>query len=129
MVLRRPPEPDRRLPGRYAACGDTMLGAYHEGPITLEIGEDAMRDNAGCSASYRAEGPRLTVQVENTPACSDRAPPYTPGEPVGIGGEISVLAIAPPDGFGFNDQGQLILRTGRGLLRMCREGSPPPFGS
>lgn len=129
MVVRRPPEPDRRLPGKYAACGDTLLGAYHEGPITLEIDASRMRDNAGCAASYRADGPSLTLQIENSPACADKAPPYTPGEPVGVGGEISLLAVAPPDGFAFSDDGRLVLRTGRGLLRMCREGSPPPFGS
>lgn len=129
MVLRRPPAPDRRLPGNYAACGDTMLGAYHEGPIRLEIDQDTLRDNASCVARYQANGPFLTLQVESSPACADKAPPYVAGEPVGIGGDISLLAVAPPDGFGFSDDGRLVLRTGRGLLRMCREGSPPPFGS
>lgn len=37
--------------------------------------------------------------------------------------------VAPPDGFGFDGEGRLILRTGRGLLTMCRKGDPPPFGN
>lgn len=129
MVVRRPPPPDRRLAGEYEACGNTLLGAYHDGPITLAIGPNTMRDNARCEASYRVDGPNLTLELDDSPACADRAPPFLPGEPVGVGGEISTLAVARPDGFGFNEQGQLILRTGRGLLTMCRKGSPPPFGS
>jgi hypothetical protein len=39
-----------------------------------------------------------------------------------------MLAVAQPDGFGFDEEGRLILRTGRGLLTICRKGSPPPFG-
>jgi heat shock protein HslJ len=128
MVLRRPPKPDRSLAGQYQSCGDTMLGAYHEGPITLDIGEKTMTDNAGCTAAYRAEGPRLILRPDGGPACAAGAPPFVPGEPVGIGGPISTIAVARPDGFGFSDEGRLILRTGRGLLMMCRKGSPPPFG-
>ena len=129
MVVRRPPPPDRRLAGEFEACGNTLLGAYHEGPITLTIDETTMRDNAGCVARYRADGSNLTLELDDGPACAATAPAFKPGEPVGVGGEISTLAVARPDGFGFNDQGQLILRTGRGLLTMCRQGSPPPFGS
>jgi heat shock protein HslJ len=129
MVVRRPPPPDRRLAGEYEACGNTMLGAYHEGPITLAVDQTTMRDNAGCVARYSADGPNLTLELDGSPACADQAPPFKPGEPVGIGGEISTLAVARPDGFGFDEQGQLVLRTDRGLLTMCRKGSPPPFGS
>jgi hypothetical protein len=105
-----------------------LLGAYHEGPITLAVDGQAMRDNAGCTARYTANGPQLTLQLGTEAACARPAPPYVPGEPVGIGGPISMLAVARPDGFGFDDQGRLILRTMRGLLSMCRKGSPPPFG-
>ncbi|MDO1560305.1 META domain-containing protein [Brevundimonas sp. 2R-24] len=128
LAARRPPPPDRRLVGEYEACGNTMLGAYHEGPITLGIDLRRMRDNAGCAAEYSADGPHLSLRLETSAACADRAAPFIPGEPVGIGGEISLLAVAPPDAFGFNEQGQLILRTPRGLLTMCRKGSPPLFG-
>jgi heat shock protein HslJ len=128
MALRRPPAPDRRLEGDYHACGNTLLGAYHEGPVTLAIDRRTMRDNAGCSAGYSAYGPRLTLRLGTEPACAAQAPPFVPGEPTGVGGAISTLAVAPPDGFGFDDQGRLILSTTRGLLTLCRDGSPPPFG-
>ena len=88
-----------------------------------------MRDQAGCTATYTADGPGLSLQLDDSPACSGPAPPYVPGEPVGVGGSISMLAMTRPDGFGFNEAGHLILRTGRGLLTMCRKGAPPPFGS
>jgi heat shock protein HslJ len=129
MVLRRPPPPDRSLAGEYQSCGNTLLGGYHEGPITLSIDEDSIRDDAGCTASYSTNGPELTIRTENVPACAAKAPRFVPGEPVPVGGAISTLAVTRPDGFAFNDEGQLILRTGRGLLTMCRKGSPPPFGS
>jgi heat shock protein HslJ len=129
MVVRRPPPPDRRLVGEYEHCGNTLLGAYHEGPVTLAITARTMRDQAGCTASYTADGPDLSLRLDDSPACKVHAPAYVPGEPVGVGGDISMLAIARPDGFGFNEAGQLILRTGRGLLTMCRKGASPPFGS
>jgi heat shock protein HslJ len=128
MVLRRPPRPDRRLAGEYEACGDTLLGGSHEGPVTLAIGEKTISDNAGCTAEFVADGPNLTLSLRQGPACAAPALPYVAGEPVGIGGKISTLAIARPDGFGFTDDGRLVLRTNRGLLNMCRKGSPRPFG-
>lgn len=128
MVVRRPPPPDRRLAGEYQACGNTLLGAYHEGPITLAVDERAMRDNAGCVAEYSADGPNLILRLANSPACAAEAPPFVPGEPISVGGKMSTLAVTRPDGFGFDDEGRLILRTRRGLLSMCRKGSPPPFG-
>jgi heat shock protein HslJ len=127
MIARRPPPPDRRLAGEYQACGNTLLGAYHEGPITLAIGTDTIRDNAGCIARYSADGPNLSLELGQN--CAASAPAFVPGEPIGVGGRISTLAVTRPDGFGFNEQGQLVLRTNRGLLTMCRAGSPPPFGS
>ena len=128
MVVRRPPPADRRLAGEYAACGDTLLGAYHEGPITLVIDSHTMVDNAGCSASYSTNGPEISLTLKNQSACASTAPSFVPGQPVAVGGAISPLATVQPDGFGFDEQGRLILRTGRGLLRMCRKGSPPPMG-
>lgn len=105
-----------------------MLGGYHEGPITLAIDDRTIRDNAGCVAEYAADGPNLTLRLAEGPACSAKATPFVPGEPVSVGGTISTLAVTRPDGFGFNETGQLILRTHRGLLAMCRIGAPPPFG-
>lgn len=128
MVLRRPPPPDRRLAGEYEACGNTLLGAYHDGPISLAIDDRTMRDNAGCTAEYRADGPWLTLRLGEGPACAAKAPPFVPGEAINVGGALSTLALTRPDGFGFDDEGRLVLRTGRGLLTMCRKGSPPPFG-
>ena len=128
MVLRRPPAPDRRLAGEYQACGNTLLGAYHEGPITLAVDESTMRDNAECLAEYSADGPNLTLRLANSPACAAPAPPYVPGEPISVGGKISMLATTRPDGFGFDDTGRLILRTRRGLLSMCRKGAAAQFG-
>lgn len=128
MVVRRPPPADRRLAGDYAACGDTLLGAYHEGPITLTIDSRTIVDNAGCSASYTTQGPQISLSLHNQSACASKTPPFVPGQPVAVGGAISPLASVHPDGFGFDEQGRLILRTKRGLLKMCREGSPPPMG-
>ena len=128
MVLRRSAPADRRLTGEYASCGNTLLGAYHEGPITLAIDERTIRDNAGCTAEYRADGPNLILRLPDGPACTATAPPFVPGEPVSVGGSISTLGVTRPDGFAFNDEGQLIVRTNRGLLTMCRKGLPPPFG-
>ena len=128
MILRRPLPANRQLAGEYEACGNTLLGAYHEGPITLAVDQHMMRDNAGCSADYVAQGPRLILRLDASAACARASPPFVPGEPVGVGGQISMLAVTRPDGFGFDDQGRLILRTARGLLSMCRKGSPPPFG-
>jgi hypothetical protein len=129
MVLRRPPQPDRRFAGEYASCGNTPRGAYHEGPITLAIDGQMIRDNAGCTAQYRANGPYLTLKLAEGPACADSAPPDVPGQPIGVGGKISTLSTMKPDAFAFDDQGQLILRTDRGLLAMCRTGTQRPFGS
>lgn len=129
LVLYRPSKPNRQLTGEYEACGNTLLGGYHTGPITLVIDEHTMLDNASCTASYRADGPRLTLRLEDEQACTNLEAPFVPGEPVPIGGKISTLAVAQPDGFGFDDQGRLILRTSRGLLTMCRKSSAPPSGS
>jgi hypothetical protein len=128
MVMRRPSAPDRNFSGEYHSCGNTLLGAYHEGPITLTIGGRTIRDNAGCVAEYSTDGPELTLRLSDSTACAAKAPEFVPGEPVPVGGAISTLAVTRPDGFGFNDEGRLILRTGRGLLNMCRKGSPPQFG-
>jgi heat shock protein HslJ len=128
MVVRRPAPPDRRLAGEYKSCGNTLLGGYHEGPITLAIDERTIRDNAGCVADYVADGPELQLRLAATPPCSAKAPPFVPGEPVSVGGPISTLAVTRPDGFGFTEDGTLVLRTQRGLLSMCRQGAPPPFG-
>ncbi len=129
MVLRRPAKAKLSLAGQYEHCGNTLLGAYHEGPVTLAIDQRTLRDNAGCTASYRAEGPRLSLQLSGAPACAAPSPAYVPGEPVSIGGSISPLAVTRPDAFAFNEEGHLVLRTRRGLLTMCRKGEPRPFGS
>ena len=128
MVDRRPPPPDRQLVGEYEACGNTLLGAYHEGPIRLTISATSMTDNAQCTAGYSVNGPNITLKLDEKPECQTRLPPYVPGHPHGIGGSISTLSATRPDGFAFNQQGQLILRTNRGLLTMCRKGGPRPFG-
>ncbi len=128
LVARRPPTPDRRLPGEYESCGNTLLGGFHEGPITLVIDERTMRDNAGCVARYTADGPNLTLD-RDAATCSGQSTPYIPGEGIAVGGDVSTLAVIPPDAFAFNEQGGLILRTPRGLLGMCRKGDPPLFGS
>jgi hypothetical protein len=128
MVLRRPPAPDRRLAGVYEHCGNTLPGANHDGPVTLEIDGRTMRDNAGCSATYTASGPELSLRLSDGPACADPSPPHVPGEPIAVGGDISPLAVARPDGYAFTEAGQLVLRTRRGLLTLCRRGAPRPIG-
>ena len=105
-----------------------MLGGYHEGPITLAIDERTIRDNASCEADYTAEGPNLTLRLTSRPACAAKAAPFTPGEPVPVGGAISTLAVTRPEAFAFTENGTLVLRTHRGLLTMCRISAPPPFG-
>ncbi|WP_296818708.1 META domain-containing protein [Brevundimonas sp.] len=128
LVARRYPEPDRRLPGEYEACGNTLLGAYHEGPVTLDFRADTVTDQSGCRAAYTADGPNLTLRLDRQ-TCSGEQTPFIPGQPDSVGGDISLLATAPPDAFAFDSEGRLVLRTPRGLLGMCRKGDPPPFGS
>jgi hypothetical protein len=77
MVMHRPPPPDRRLAGDYEACGSTLLGAYHEGPITLAISQNTMSDNAGCTARYVASGPQLSLQLADTPSCGNAPPEHS----------------------------------------------------
>jgi heat shock protein HslJ len=129
MSLRRPAAPDRRLAGNYESCGNTLLGGYHEGAITLRFASGSVTDNAGCSGTYRTGGPDLAVTLGSGPSCSGKASSYVPGEAIPVGGPISTLAVLRPDGFAFTDDGQLVLRTHRGLLTMCRKGKPKPFGS
>jgi hypothetical protein len=129
MTLRRPASPDRRLAGDYESCGNTLLGGYHDGPITHRFASGSVTDNAGCTASYSTAGPDLAVTLGNGRSCSGKAVPYVAGEPIPVGGAISTLAVLRPDGFGFTDDGQLVVRTNRGLLTMCRKGQPKPFGS
>lgn len=129
MTLRRPPAPDRRLAGSYESCGNTLLGAYHEGPITLHFDKASVIDNAQCRATYRTEGPSLLITLDKGSACDVETAPFVPGEAVPVGGAISTLAVTLPDGFGFNEAGQLLLRTNRGLLTLCRQGESKPFGS
>lgn len=124
LTLRRPPVPDRTLAGDYASCGNTLLGAYHAGPVTLSITREAMTDQSGCGASYSVDGPLLSLSLDGSAQCAGDAVPYVAGEPIEIGGERSLLALAPPDAFGFDDRGRLHLRTPRGLLPMCRKGDP-----
>lgn len=128
LTARRPPTPDRRLEGEYEACGNTLLGAYHEGPITLRFAEGTVTDQTGCRAAYTADGPDLEFRLDPA-TCTGEPTPFIPGRPSSVGADISLLATTPPDGFGFSEDGRLVLRTHRGLLGMCRKGSPPPFGS
>lgn len=129
MTLRRPQPSNRRLAGDYESCGNTLLGAYHEGPITLRFDGSTVSDNAGCRATYRADGPALFLTLSDGPACAAKAPPFPPGEAVPVGGAISTLAVTKPDGYGFTESGQLMLRTNRGLLALCRKGDSRTFGS
>lgn len=128
LVARRPPTPDRRLEGEYEHCGNTLLGAYREGPITLRFADGTVTDQTGCRAAYAADGPDLELRPDPA-TCTGERTPFIPGQPSSVGGDISLLATTPPDGFGFSQDGRLVLRTHRGLLSMCRLGAPPPFGS
>ena len=127
LSARRPDAPDRTLPGRYEACGNTLLGAYHEGPVTLDIDDVTLVDQTGCRATYAAQGPNLTLELDRS-SCVGQPTPYAPGQPISVGGATSWLATVPPNGFGFDEQGRLLMRTHRGLLGLWRAGSPPLFG-
>ena len=129
IILRRPAPADTSLAGDYEHCGNTTLGAYHAGPVTMRIASDTMTDNAGCTARYIADGPELSLTLGDEAACKQTAPPYRPREPIEIGGEYSPLALATPDGWAFTEDGVLKLRTPRGSLNLCRKGAPRPFGS
>ncbi|WJY19703.1 META domain-containing protein [Pseudoblastomonas flavescens] len=124
LTLRRPPYPDRTLAGEFQSCGNTLLGAYQAGPITLSIARDTMTDQSGCRATYSSEGPNLSLALEDSVQCNEVPKPYVAGEPIEIGGGLSFLSLATPDAFAFTDRGRLVLRTPRGLLHMCRKGDP-----
>lgn len=131
MVLERFPPPDRHLVGSYTHCGNTVLGAGHAGEVTLAIDRNTIRDNSGCTARYTADGPGLdlTLSAETSCRATAASPMYDGTNTVEIGGALSPLAILRPDGFGFDRRGQLILRTVRGNLTLCRAGQRKPFGS
>lgn len=75
---------------------------------------------------------RLAVVGESGPLGNEMAAsPRRACHPHGasIGGGISPLAVTRPDGFAFDDEGRLVIRTRRGLLTMCRNAEPQPVGS
>jgi heat shock protein HslJ len=126
LVARRQPAPVQTLRGDYESCGSTLLGAIHEGPITLTIDSRTMRDAAGCSAAWTADGPLLRIAKGGEAACAREPARSAPGEGAAVGGNISILAAAPPDAYAFDPEGRLILRTPLGLLSLCRKDSTAP---
>lgn len=129
LLLRRPPPPSTSLPGRYGACRSNPRLVGYDGEPALTFAATTVRDSAGCSATWRADGARLDIRRDATPACA--APPASsdPEAWIEVGATKSLLAALRPDGFAFDEEGVLRLRTHRGLFDMCREGEPRPFGS
>jgi heat shock protein HslJ len=129
LVLRRPPPASTRLAGTFGACRSNPYNVGYDGVPALTFSGDRVRDSAGCSASYRVDGARLSLQPDSSPACA--APPESTWRDayLEVGERKSLLAALRPDGFAFDEEGVLRLATHRGLFDMCREGERRPFGS
>jgi heat shock protein HslJ len=129
LVLRRPPPVSAALPGSYSVCGSNPRGVLYDGVAAVTFTRSTVRDNAGCAATYRADGARLDIERDGSAACAPPPASLNPAADVEIGDRKSVLAVLRPDGYAFDEEGVLRLRTHRGLLALCRAGEPRPFGS
>jgi heat shock protein HslJ len=129
LVLRRPELVERSLPGTYDVCRSNPRGVMFDGAASVTFTRSGVRDNAGCSGTYRAEGALLAIRRETSKACAAPAGSLDPAADFEIGERRSLLAALRPDAFAFDEEGVLRLRTHRGLLDLCRAGEPRPFGS
>lgn len=129
LLLRRPPSASTRLAGAYRACRSNPRGVSYNGEPTITFAATTVRDNAGCSARYRTDGPLLTIARDPVKACAAPPAPADAAIDVEVSHRGSILAILRPDAYAFDEEGVLRLRTRRGLFDLCREGQPRPFGS
>ena len=119
IVARRPKPASYSLPGRYHVCNNSTLpDLSHDGEVWLEFGAGTVRDQAGCVASYETAGATLRLLLGEAPACRTAALPRRGAAE--IGGPRSALAQFRPDGFAWDEEGRLRLRTHRGLLALCK---------
>jgi len=95
----------------------TLPDLSHDGEVWLEFGAGTVRDQAGCVASYETAGATLRLLLGEAPACRTAALPRRGAAE--IGGPRSALAQFRPDGFAWDEEGRLRLRTHRGLLALC----------
>jgi heat shock protein HslJ len=129
LVLRRPPPVSKHLPGSYTPCRSNPRGVGYDGVPGLTFTRATVRDSAGCTGTYRANGALLEIRRDASPACAIPPASLNPDVDLEIGDTKSLLAALRPDAYAYDDEGVLILRTTHGLLGMCREGEPKPFGS
>ncbi|ANU06852.1 META domain-containing protein [Paraurantiacibacter namhicola] len=120
IVLERPPAPSARLKGRYRGCGNTIIGLYG-GELTMDFASDTATDQAGCRASYSVDGTALSLDFDDSPACSTpRIDRWDEGRDY-AGREVSTLALLRPDALAFDETGQLVMRAADGrTLTLCR---------
>jgi heat shock protein HslJ len=128
LVLRRPAAVAAALPGSWSACRSNPLGVGYDGVPAVTFTEREVSDSAGCRATWRADGARLSIRRDSTKACE--APPASldPAAELEIGERNSLLATLRPDAFAFDEEGVLRLRTHRGVIDMCSASGPRPFG-
>jgi heat shock protein HslJ len=105
LVARRPNRLLMALEGNYEVCGNTLRGVHQQGPITLTVRDGTIRDAAGCTAMWSADGSRLMVEKGADPACERAPASVSQRSTVAIGGDVSTLAVAPPDGYAFDPEG------------------------
>lgn len=129
LTLRRPPATSPSLPGVYRACGSNLRGISYNSVPAITFTATAVRDSAGCAGTYRAKGALLDIKRDDSRICS--TPPAAPYNFVEleIGDQGSILALLRPDGYAFDEEGVLRLRTRRGILNLCRDGERQPLGS
>ena len=125
LELIRPDPTDRRLAGRFETCGNSMLGASTDGDATLVFARYTVTDAAGCRASYRVERERLFIDRPDDPRCAGDPATYDPGMGASAlhGRTRSSLAVLRPDGFAFDEEGRLVLRTVVDNWTLCRVDS------
>ena len=120
IVARRPTPATHSLPGRYQVCNNSTLPFIsHDGEVWFEFDATTVRDQAGCTASYALAGAELRLTLGNATACGTPALPRRGAFEIGGPGR-SPLAQFRPDGFAWDEEGRLRLRTHRGLLALCK---------
>lgn len=128
LVLRRVAPKSPTLPGVYRSCGSGLRGVSYNGVPAVTFTATTVRDSAGCAGTYRANGALLDIKLDDSRICNAQPVATDNFVEVEIGDRGSVLALLRPDAYAFDEEGVLRLRTGRGILDLCRDGERQSFG-